>query len=146
MSVPEAVILPTTHAGPGGSERGATRLRRRQDFVAVLRDGRRLRHRLLSLGLRPNGLPHHRYGYAIGKRVGTAVVRNRIRRRLREIVRALPLASDPLVPSYDLVLTAGDQSATATYEQLRTAVRHCAERAGILLATGENVTTSGETS
>ncbi len=113
---------------PVTPERGANRLRRPQDFVTVLREGRRVRHRILSLGLRPNGLPHNRYGYAIGKRVGGAVVRNRVRRRLREIVRALSLA-----PGYDIVLTAGEASALATFEQLREAVRYCAERGGILL-------------
>lgn len=125
------VTLPVTPE-PVTPERGANRLRRRQDFVTVLREGRRVRHRILSLGLRPNGLPHNRYGYAIGKRVGAAVVRNRVRRRLREIVRALSLAPG-LAPGYDLVLTAGEVSAAATFDQLREAVRYCAERGGILL-------------
>jgi len=96
----------------------------------VLREGRRHRHRLLSLGLKPNGLPYNRYGYAIGKRVGAAVVRNRVRRRLREIIRALTLT-----PGYDVVLTAGEASAAATFDQLRQAVHYCADRAGILSAT-----------
>lgn len=97
----------------------------------MLREGQRVRHRILSVGLRPNGLPHNRYGYAIGKRVGAAVVRNRVRRRLREIVRAL--ARTPgFAPGYDLVLTAGEASAAATFEQLRQAVHFCAERGGIL--------------
>lgn len=93
----------------------------------MLREGRRVRHRILSLGLRPNGLPHNRYGYAIGKRVGAAVVRNRVRRRLREIIRACTLAS-----GYDIVVTAGEASAAATFDQLTAAVRFCAERGGIL--------------
>lgn len=135
------MALPAPPSRPGGPERGANRLRRRQDFVSVLQHGRRLRHRLLSLGLRPNGLSHNRYGYAIGKRVGTAVVRNRVRRRLRAIVRALPLA-----PGYDVVLTASDTSAAASFEALRTAVRSCAERAGILLADDTNITKYGVTS
>ena len=127
-------LPPTTElsssTGPGlpaQGTRGANRLRRRQDFVTVLREGRRHRHRLLSLGVRPNGLPYNRYGYAIGKRVGAAVVRNRVRRRLREVIRALSLA-----PGHDLVLTAGEASATATFEQLREAVRFCADRGGLL--------------
>lgn len=92
----------------------------------MLQDGRRWRHPLLSLGVRPNGLPYTRIGYAIGKRVGSAVVRNRVRRRLREVMRALPLA-----PGYDLVLTAGPQSATATFADLTEAVASCTRRASL---------------
>ncbi len=39
------------------------------------------------LFVRPNGLPISRFGWSIKKALGNAVVRNRIRRRLREIVR-----------------------------------------------------------
>ena len=102
-------------------------MRRPQEFVAVMRGRRRVRHQLLTMGIRPNDLPHNRFGFAIGKRVGGAVVRNRVRRRLREILRALPLA-----PGHDLVLTSGATSATATFQELRTAVDWCARRAGLL--------------
>lgn len=115
------------------------RLRRRQDFIAVLQDGKRVRNRLVSLGVRPNGLPASRIGYAIGKRVGAAVVRNRTRRRLREIARALPLAS-----GYDLVITGHPASANASFQALEEALGFCARRAGVLAA--NNLTTTGETS
>ena len=122
-SVPSnRVITPSAHARPGDN-----RLRRPQEFVAVMRGRRRVRHQLLTMGIRPNDLPHNRFGFAIGKRVGGAVVRNRVRRRLREILRALPLA-----PGHDLVLTSGATSATATFQELRTAVDWCARRAGLL--------------
>lgn len=103
----------------------------------MLREGRRHRHRILSLGLKPNGLPYNRYGYAIGKRVGAAVVRNRVRRRLREVIRALTLTQ-----GYDVVLTAGEASAVATFDQLQQAVRFCAERGSILLAVPSMSTTT----
>ncbi len=78
--------------------------------------------------MRLNGLPETRVGYAIGKRVGSAVVRNRTRRRLREIVRALPIAS-----GYDLVITGYAQSADAPYGTLRDVFTSSAKRAGILI-------------
>lgn len=106
---------------------GVDRLRRRQDFIAVLNEGKRVRHRLVAIGVRVNGLPQTRVGYAIGKRVGPAVVRNRTRRRLREIVRALPIA-----PGYDLVITGYAQSADAPYGALRDVFTSSAKRAGIL--------------
>ena len=105
----------------------------------MLQDGRRPRHRLISLGVRPNGRDATRVGYAIGKRVGSAVVRNRTRRRLRELVRALPLA-----PGYDLVITGHPVAADASFQALEEALGWCARRAGVLGA--PNLANTGETS
>jgi len=105
----------------------------------VLQNGRRVRHRLVSLGVRPNGLPATRVGYAIGKRVGSAVVRNRTRRRLREITRTLPL-----VTGYDLVITGHPAAADASFQALEEALGWCTRRAGVLA--GTNLTNTGHTS
>ena len=91
-----------------------------------MQGGRRVRHPLLNLGVRPNQLPHNRFGFAIGKRVGTAVVRNRIRRRLRAILRDSALA-----PGHDIVITAAPQSATAPFQDLRAALHQCVRRANL---------------
>ena len=120
-------MAPTPLEGRGAPAQGVDRLRRRQDFIAVLNEGKRVRHRLVALGVRANGLPGTRVGYAIGKRVGPAVVRNRTRRRLREIVRALPIA-----PGYDLVITGYAPSAEAPFGTLRDVLTSSAKRAGIL--------------
>jgi ribonuclease P protein component len=109
----------------------ATRLTRRQDFQAVLRDGRRIRHHLLVVAFRPNGLPHNRFGFAIGRRVGNAVIRNLVRRRLRAIVRSLSLAG-----GHDIVVTAAPSSGSASYEELRRAFADCARRGRLLKAEG----------
>src|SRR5947208_10337481 len=66
------------------------RLRRRRDFDAVFRRGRSWHHELLVLRALPNSLEHNRYGFVTPKRLGGAVVRNRLRRRLRESMRVLP--------------------------------------------------------
>src|SRR3972149_3415174 len=66
-----------------------TRDRRRKDFDTVFQEGHVLANRLLVLRTAPNQLPHNRSVFVTGKRLGKAVVRNRVRRRLRERVSGL---------------------------------------------------------
>ncbi|HEY6274881.1 MAG TPA: ribonuclease P protein component [Streptosporangiaceae bacterium] len=68
----------------------ASRMRRRRDFSLAIRHGRRAGRELLTGHLFvPAGdqdvLP--RAGFVVNRAVGTAVVRNRVRRRLRPLVR-----------------------------------------------------------
>lgn len=75
----------------------------------------------------PNGLPVSRSGLSIGKKVGKAVVRNKVKRRLREITRLTPIK-----PGWDIVLIGRSSSATAKYEDLQKAVISLLNRSGIL--------------
>ena len=61
----------------------------------------------------PNGLELSRYGFSITKSVGKAVVRNRVRRLLREVVRLKSLK-----PGWDIVFVSRPSAATADYHQL----------------------------
>jgi ribonuclease P protein component len=68
---------------------GALRLVRRSEFEAVYRSGRRCAsEHFVVFGL-PNTLPHCRFGISVKRALGSAVRRNRIRRRTREILRRL---------------------------------------------------------
>ncbi|MGR4881653.1 ribonuclease P protein component [Streptomyces sp. LARHCF249] len=73
------------------------RLRRREDFASAVRRGRRAGRPLLVVHLRTSGAtdPHERgeidpstrAGFVVSKAVGNAVIRNRVKRRLRHLVR-----------------------------------------------------------
>lgn len=65
------------------------RLRRTQDFQRLRKTGRVKRHPTMVLSYAPNDLSHNRYGFITSKRLGNAVVRNKIRRILREVMREL---------------------------------------------------------
>ena len=93
-----------------------------------MRGRRRARHRLVAMSMCENQLPHNRYGLSVSRSVGTAVTRNRVKRRLREILRALPLGTGS-----DVVVTAQPSSASADFEELRRAVERCAQQIGILV-------------
>jgi ribonuclease P protein component len=60
---------------------------RRGDFDAVYRAGIRRSSSHFTVFLRPNESSQSRFGFSIKKALGNAVVRNRIRRRVRELVR-----------------------------------------------------------
>lgn len=60
---------------------------RRGEFDAVYRAGKRRSSSHFTVFFRANQLPVSRFGFSIKKALGGAVVRNRIRRRIREIVR-----------------------------------------------------------
>ena len=85
---------------------------------------------MLVLYARPNRLGVNRVGITTGKKLGHAVVRNRARRRLREVYRL----NEALFKSgYDIVVVARHKCITADFQKLTKAYLSLAEKAGILL-------------
>lgn len=72
-------------------------------------------HRLLVLYVAPNEVGRTRVGVTVSGRVGNAVTRNKVRRRLREALRA---RLSQLPRGKDLVITARPASATASWGEL----------------------------
>ena len=71
----------------------------------------------------------NRIGITAGKKLGHAVVRNRIRRRLREIYR---LNEDKFAPGWDIVVVARSRCVDADFQKLTRAYLSLAEKAGVL--------------
>ncbi|HET7034635.1 MAG TPA: ribonuclease P protein component [Thermomicrobiaceae bacterium] len=111
----------------------ALRLRQPFEFERVRKRGRSWSTRLLVLSVLANDLEHNRYGFAVGRRVGGAVRRNRVKRWLREAVRCLHPA---LAQGYDLVFIARGPLAdeSVSYQQVAGAVDSLCRRAGLLAA------------
>jgi ribonuclease P protein component len=107
------------------------RLRRSFEFARVRRHGRSSSTRLLVLAILQNNLEHNRYGFVVGKRVGNAVVRNRVRRWLREAVRAL---EPHLRNGYDVVIIARGPIANpeVTYPEVLETLRSLCKRVGLV--------------
>jgi ribonuclease P protein component len=98
------------------------RIRRSADFRQVLATGRRTGDRLLFISATPNGRCLTRVGFSVSKRVGTAVVRNRVKRRLREVFRQITAnetANGEHQDSRDIIVTARPAAAQATFEELQ---------------------------
>ncbi len=107
------------------------RLRSPRDFQRTRRRGRGVSGAYLTLHyVRQAGEPAPaRVAFSVGKRVGNAVVRNRVKRRLREAVRRL-LAD--VLPGWDLVLAGKPAAAQAEYAALAGEVYALLARAGLL--------------
>lgn len=94
------------------------RLRKRRDFLAAAR-GRRASGTALSLQARrreESGTLVPRIGFTVTKKVGNAVVRNRVRRRLREAARQL--AAHVAKPDHDYVIIGRRDALDAPFDQL----------------------------
>jgi ribonuclease P protein component len=77
------------------------RLRKRREFLAVYARGAKLQSRHFFVYVSPNGREASRLGITVSRKVGDPVIRNRIKRRFREIFRAhkdaFPIPADVVV-------------------------------------------------
>lgn len=118
------------------------RLKKRSDFLAC-RAGRRVHERDFTLQLlkRSDDTAAFRVGFTVTKKVGNAVMRNRIKRRLREIVRLSPWQPD--LAGHDMVLIAREGAATTEFTQLTEALKRATKRALAPQSHGSRASKSG---
>jgi ribonuclease P protein component len=83
----------------------------------------------LVLYARPNRSETNRVGITVSKKLGHAVVRNRVRRRLREVYR---LNEETFQPGWDIVVVARSRCIHADFQSLTKAYLALAAKAGIL--------------
>lgn len=82
----------------------------------------------LAVYVRPNHHPRSRLGLTVGTKVGKAVCRNRVRRRIREAYR---IHEDGMAPGYDMVVVARVRSAYAPYAEVERDLLRLLERLGV---------------
>ena len=95
----------------------AVRIRRRREFLALQREGRRRHSAHFVVIERPSSNITSRLGVTVSKRVGNAVVRNRVKRLVREVFRH---QRAQLCPPADLVVIAKPGANALTYAQAAT--------------------------
>ena len=111
-----------------------TRLLSNSQFKAILDRGRRLSNGLLTLYVAQNDCGYARLGVSVGKSSGNAVVRNRLKRLLREAFRQ---SQEQISASYDYVLMISNRrakgSGTAgqpTFKQVKASFLVLVQRSG----------------
>ena len=83
----------------------------------------------MVLYCRKNGGKENRLGFTVSTKLGGAVVRNRVRRRLREIVR---LNAPRLQTGWDIVIVARGRAVEAPYRKLDAAFLGACEKLGLV--------------
>ena len=109
-------------------------LKKNSDFHRLYARGKSAVTPYLALYVRKNRLGVSRCGYTVSTKLGGAVVRNRVRRRLREIVR---LNGARLVPGYDVVIVARSRCVDAEYRKMEEAYLKAIKKLGLLRETSE---------
>ncbi len=104
-------------------------LRKPADYQRVRSTGACQQHTLLAMYARRSDSGLH-VGFAVGRRFGSAVRRNRVRRRMREAVR---LFLPSLETGWDLLFVARSGLEQAAFNQLLDAVERCLSRSGVLI-------------
>ena len=102
-----------------------TSIKRNGDFHRIYARGKSAVSPCVVIYCRKNRLGTNRFGFTVSKKLGKAVLRNRIRRRLREIMR---LNNGRTEQGYDLILVARGRAVQADYHRLEADVLNCLER------------------
>ncbi|HEK86431.1 MAG: ribonuclease P protein component [Candidatus Saccharicenans sp.] len=92
------------------------RIRRKKDFLELYKKGHRIKGRYFNLIFRPTSFQYSRLGVVVSKKIGKAVVRNRIKRWFRELFRR----NKGLLPRpYDLVFIAREEITSLGWPEIK---------------------------
>ena len=107
----------------------AVTIKENRTFRRIYSKGRSAVTPYLVLYCRPNGRRHNRLGVTVSTKLGCAVVRNRARRRLREVYR---LAQGDLVQGFDIIAVARGRAVDGPYDRLTKAFYRACRELGLL--------------
>ena len=107
--------------------KGEIYLKKPADFTRIHKQGGYLGSRLVSVKSLPNSLLYSRWAIITSKKLGKAVIRNRVKRRLREIMREISLK-----PGEDMIIIARTAAVAADYQKLKEETRSLLKRAGMV--------------
>jgi ribonuclease P protein component len=104
-------------------------LSRPQDFAAIQGAGATRSHPLFTVRSLQTDLETTRFGLSTGRRLGGAVVRNRVRRRLREVLRVM---APSFQPGWDVLIIARPAIVGVDQDGLAEALQRTLSRCGVL--------------
>ena len=102
-------------------------LTKRAQYLAVYKSGKAWVDNLIVVKVLSNDVGVSRFGFSVAKDVGKAVVRNRVRRLLKEISRIQTIR-----PGWDIVLIARPAASSADYHRLKQSLEKLLSKAGLV--------------
>lgn len=106
------------------------RLTRREDFSHIYRHRKSTaNHQFVVYYKKDHRNEHFRLGVSISKKVGNAVVRNLLKRRVKEIVWSM---KEEIKPGYDFILIVRKPATEQDFHAMKKSVHHVLKRAGII--------------
>ena len=105
----------------------SSRLTESLRIAEIHRDGSSAANRFLVIRYLANGLDRSRFCFVVSKRIGNAVARNKVKRRLREALR-----SSSVKPGWDTVFIARSQVRGASYHDLKEAAYDLLQRTSLI--------------
>jgi ribonuclease P protein component len=100
-----------------------------RDFAALMERGTIRSHPLLATRVLRTDLGTTRFGLATSRALGSAVIRNRVRRRLREVLRSV---APEIRPGWDVLVIARSGLVTADHRTLVETLTRLLRRSGVL--------------
>jgi ribonuclease P protein component len=110
------------------------RLRQAADFRRSREVGRSYSRGWLKMSVVANELPHNRYGIVIGRQIGKAVIRNRLRRQIQDVLRTL---HPSFLQGVDIVLIVRSGAVGQPFARIQETIELLARQAGLFKGTAQ---------
>ncbi|MDP5276079.1 ribonuclease P protein component [Chengkuizengella axinellae] len=105
------------------------RLKKREDFNFIYRYGKSTANHQFVVYYKQNSIHHFRLGISVSKKTGNAVVRNRMRRVIKEIARH---HEDKIKGGYDLIIIVRKPAVIMDYHQIEKSILHVLRKASLI--------------
>src|SRR5690625_1386964 len=109
----------------------AFRVKDNKEFQSIFKNGKSFANRQLVIYyIKKPGQPHFRVGLSVGKKIGNAVMRNQIKRYLREAFISL---EDKINPDLDIIIIARNPTINMNYHQIKRSLSHLLHKENLFI-------------
>lgn len=105
-----------------------TTIKSNEEFQNIFQKGHSINGRFIVVYFLNNYLPGKRFGICVGRKLGTAVIRNRIKRLIREAIR---FQSDSILPGYDILIVAKNPILSVSLQSIINEFKYILKKAGL---------------
>ena len=105
------------------------RLKKRKEFNYIFRKSKTFSTKLFVLNYVPTKLENFKVGFSVSKKIGKAVVRNKVKRRMSEAFRSM---QNKVSNDYNYIFVARRGIENASYEEIKSSIRYSLEKCNLL--------------